>query len=249
MRSLWKLTWMEAKLFLREPEAFFFTLAFPLIMLFVFGSIYGNQPTPYFGGRGMVDVSVPAYMAIVIAITGLMSIPTSVCTDREKGVLRRLRAAPVHPQTILATWVVVFFVVTLTGALLLVVAGKIVYGLRFEGNVLNVFLAFTLSTFSFLAFGFMLASLAPTARTATIVGMVIFFPMVFLSGATIPWQELPEAVQQVGYTLPLTHVVQLLQGLWFGEPWSDHLPKVAVLIGMLIVGVVVSARTFRWERG
>jgi ABC-2 type transport system permease protein len=247
MRGLINLMLIEFKLFLREPEAFFFTLIFPLIMLFVFGSIYGNTPTEYFGGRGMVDVSVPAYMGLIVAITGLMGIPISVATDREKRVLRRLRATPVRPQTILTAWVVVYLAVTLVGALLLIVAGKLVYGLRFEGNALNVFLAFTLSTLAFLAVGFVIASLAPTGRTANIVGMVLFFPMIFFSGATIPWQELPEGVRTVGYALPLTHVVQLLQGLWFAEAWSDHLVKVAVLIVTLIIGVVISARTFRWE--
>lgn len=247
MRGLRNLMLVEFKLFLREPEAFFFTVVFPVLMLLIFGSIYGNEPTDFFGGRGTVDMSVPAYMALVIATTGLMSIPVSVATDREKGVLRRLRAAPVRPQAILTAWVVVYFVVALAGALLLVVVGNGVYNLRFEGNPLNVFLAFTLSTLSFCAFGFMVASLAPTARTATVVGMVLFFPMIFLSGATIPWETFPETVRQAGRLLPLTYVVQLLQGLWFGETWSGHLAKMGVLVTTLMVGVIISAKTFRWE--
>ncbi|GFP24715.1 ABC-2 type transport system permease protein [Candidatus Hakubella thermalkaliphila] len=186
-------------------------------------------------------------MGIIIAITGLMGIPISVATDREKGVLRRLRATPIRPQIILVGWVVVYFAVTLVGALLLVAVGKIVYNLRFDGNALHVFLAFTLGALSFFALGFVIASLAPTGRTANIVGMVLFFPMMFFSGATFPWKMLPEGVQMVGHVLPLTYVVQLLQGLWFAEPWGEHLLKVAVLFGMLIVGVVVSAKTFRWE--
>ncbi len=247
MRGLGKLIWVKLKLFFREPEAFFFTLIFPVLMLFVFGSIYGNEPLDIFGGRGTVDMSVPAYMGIIIATTGLMSIPISVATDREKRVLRRLRTTPVRPHTIITAWLVMYFGITLVGALLLVAAGKLVYDMRFDGNVLYVFLAFTLGTLSFFALGFVVASLAPTGRTANIVGMVLFFPMIFFSGATIPWQTLSEGVQRVGRALPLTYVVQLLQGLWFGEPWSEHLLKVAVLLGMLIVGVVVSAKTFRWD--
>ncbi len=247
MRGIRKLFLIEFKLFLREPEAFFFTLIFPLIMLFVFGSIYGNEPTEYFGGRGMVDVSVPAYMGIIIAVTGLMGIPISVATDREKKVLRRLRATPVRPLTILSAWVAVYFIVTLLGAGLLIAAGKIVYNLRFPGSFASVLLAFTFSILCFLALGFMIASLAPTGRSANIVGMVLFFPMIFFSGATIPWQELPRSVQVVGYVLPLTHVVQLLQGLWFAEAWSEHLLKVAILAATLIIGVGISVKVFRWE--
>ncbi len=247
MRGTMKLMLVEFKLFLREPEAFFFTLVFLLLMLVIFGSIYGNKPTPFFGGRGSVDMSVPAYMAFIIATTGLMSIPIFVATDREKGVLRRLRGTPVRPQAILIARVLVYFVVTLVGALLLVVVAKVFYNLRFEGNPFNVFLAFTLSTLSFSAFGFMVASLAPTARTATVAGMVFFFPMIFLSGATIPAETFPEAVQQVSRILPLTYVVQLLQGLWFGQNWSEVLMNVGVLAITMIVGVGISAKTFRWE--
>lgn len=100
MRGLWKLTLMEAKLFLREPFAAFFTLAFPLMMLFIFGSIYGNEPTPFFNGRGSVDVSVPRYMAMIIASVGMLSIAITLSVYRERGVLRRYRATPLRPQTI-----------------------------------------------------------------------------------------------------------------------------------------------------
>ena len=94
MRGFRKLALVELKLFLREPEAFFFTLIFPLILLFVFGGIFGNQSSEVsaylFGTRGAVDASVPAYMAIIIGVTGLMMIPYLIATYREKGILRRL---------------------------------------------------------------------------------------------------------------------------------------------------------------
>jgi ABC-2 type transport system permease protein len=235
------------KLYLREPMATFFTLVFPLMMLFLFGSIYGNEPTPYFGGRGSVDVSVPGYIAMVIGTVGLLSITIQMATYREKGVLRRYRATPVRPQAILGAEVLVNFVMTLLGTVLLVVAGVLVYDLQFDGNALAVFGAFVLSALSFFAAGFVIAGVAPTARFAQVAGMVIFYPMLFLSGASIPLQELPEAVRSFSRFLPLTHVVTLLQGLWFGEPWGDHLTELAVLFGVLIGGVLLSAKTFRWE--
>ncbi|MEA3453950.1 MAG: ABC transporter permease [Candidatus Caldatribacteriota bacterium] len=247
MRGFKKYLLIEFKLFQREPEAFFFTLIFPLFLLIIFGSIYGNQPTPFFNGHGTVDVSVPAYIGIIIGITGFMNIPISVATEREKGILKRLRATPIRPLTILLGWVSMYFIVTGVGALLLIIAGKIIYNLRFGGSIINIFLAFTLSTLSFLSLGFVIASVAPTARTANIVGMIIFFPMMFLSGATFPSQMMPVVVRQISRFFPLTYVVELLQGLWFGELWADHLSGVIILLGILIMGIVVSAKTFRWE--
>ncbi|MCJ7622969.1 MAG: ABC transporter permease [Anaerolineaceae bacterium] len=247
MRALTKYTWTEIKLFLREPIGAFFTLLFPLMMLFLFGSIYGNTPSPYFNGYGSVDVSVPAYTAMIIGTTGIMGLTITMSAYREKGILRRLRATPLRPQTILAAQVVVIFTMTMAGMLLLVLAGKLVYNMRFDGNPLSVALAFVLGSLSFFSLGFVLASVMPTARTAQVVGMAIFYPMLFLSGAGIPLELLPDGVRKVSNFLPLTHVVTLLRGLWIGDPWSQHITEVIVLASLLAVGVIISARTFRWE--
>jgi ABC-2 type transport system permease protein len=247
MKSLLKMTWMEAKLFLREPVGAFFTLVFPLMMLFLFGSIYGNTPTPLFNGRGTIDISVPAYTAMIIATTGLMGMTITLSAYRENGVLRRLRTTPVSPLIVLAAQVIVLYVMTTIGMLMLIIAGKLVYNLRFEGNALSVLAGFTLGSLSFFAIGFILAGLMPTARTAQVVGMVILYPMLFLSGAGFPRELLPDAIKTVSTFLPLTYVVNLLRGLWIGEPWSAFTSEVIVLAAILVVGVLVSVKTFRWE--
>jgi len=77
--------------------------------------------------------------------------------------------------------------------------------------------------------------------------MAMGYPMLLLSGAFFSVEILPAAVQKVSEFIPLTYVVNLLRGLWYGEPWGQHLLDVGVLVGMLILGIVVSAKTFRWE--
>jgi ABC-2 type transport system permease protein len=247
MKSLLKMTWMETKLFLREPIGAFFTLVFPLMMLFLFGSIYGNEPSQYFNGYGSMDVSVPAYTAMIIGTSGLMSITITMAAYRENGILRRLRATPISPLVVLAAQVIVVFAMTCLGMVLLIVAGKLVYHVRFEGSALSVLAGFVLSSLSFFGLGFILAGIMPTARTAQVVGMVLLYPMLFLSGAGFPRELLPEAIKKVSTFLPLTYVVNLLRGLWIGEAWSNHLLNVGVLTGILIIGVIISAITFRWE--
>jgi ABC-2 type transport system permease protein len=236
VRGLRELTWTEMKLFLREPMASFFTLGFPLMILFLFGGIWGNKPAKEFGGFGYVDMSLPGYTGVIIASTGLITVAVSMAAYREKGILRRLRATPLRPQTILGAQVLVFFVLTAFGMALLIIAGLLVFGLRFGGNALSVFGGFTLSTLSFFSMGFVLAGLMPTARTAQIVSMVLFYPMILLCAAIIPF-----------HILTLTHVVTLLRGLWMGHGWAEHLKEVAVLTGLMVICIVISARTFRWE--
>jgi ABC-2 type transport system permease protein len=247
MRAFWKLTLTQAKLYLREPIAAFFTIVYAPMMLVLFGTIYGNEPTPMFGGRGTVDVSVPAYIGLIILSVGLMGLPIATATSRETGVLRRYRATPLRPATYLAADVLVYFCMTLLGVLLLILVGKIGYRVRFDGHVLSLLASFSLGALSFFAFGFLIASLSPTARIAQTVGMVIAFPMMFVSGATIPLEVLPEGVRHAARFIPLTHVVTLLRGVWAGEVWGEHLTEVIVLLGVLVVGAIVSAKTFRWE--
>jgi ABC-2 type transport system permease protein len=247
MKSLFKMTWMEAKLFLREPVGAFFTLIFPVMMLFLFGSIYGNTPSAIFNGLGTIDISVPAYTAMIIATTGLMGLTITTAAYRETGVLRRLRATPIRPHLVLVAQLIVLFVMTILGMLLLVIAGKLVYNMRFDGNVLSVLAGFALSCMSFFSIGFVLASLVPTARTAQVVGMVLLYPMLFLSGAGFPRELLPETILKVSKYLPLTHVVTLLRGLWVGEAMKSHLSEIGILFGILVLGVLVSIKIFRWE--
>ena len=247
MRGLGKLIWVEAKLYLREPAAAFFTLIFPVGMLLLFGSIYGNEPTPLLGGYGTVDVSVPAYTAMIIATTAFVGLSITVASYRERGVLRRLGITPLRPEAVLAAQVAVLLVMTALGMVLLIIEGKLVYGLHFLGNPASVFLAFVLSCLSMFALGFVLAGLAPTARSAQVIGMGIFYPMIFLSGAGFPRELLPETIRKYSVVLPLTHVVTLLKGLWLGDSWGQHLTEVVVLLALLALGVAVSSRTFRWE--
>jgi ABC-2 type transport system permease protein len=248
MKSLLKMTWMEAKLFLREPVGAFFTLAFPLIMLFIFGTIYSNIPAgPGSGGPDAISSLIPAFMAMVIGITGLMAVTITMATYRENGILRRLRTTPVRPLVVMVAQVAVVFTMTALGTLLLIAAGRLVYHVRFEGSILSMVGGFILGSLSFFGIGFILAGILPTARTAQVVAMVLVYPMLIFSGAAWPRELMPAAVQKVSAFIPLTYVVNLLHGLWTGQPWGNHLLDVGVLVGMLLLGIVISVKTFRWE--
>lgn len=249
MRGLWNLFVMQFKLYLREPVAFFFTLAYPALLLLLFGFIFGNEPDPEFWGWnfGTVDASVPAYAGIIIGTVALMGIPIDTSASRETGVLRRYRATPLHPATYLIASVGVYLAIAALGMGILVVTGKLIFGLRMAGSWFSVLAAFLLSAGSFFSMGYLIASLAPTARVAQTLGMVIFFPMMFLSGAGMPLQLLPEVLQKVSDYLPLSYVVRLIQGLWFGETWSTLWFPALVLVGILVLGTALATRFFRWE--
>jgi len=176
-----------------------------------------------------------------------MPVTITMATYRENGILRRLRTTPASPLMIMAAQVIVVFVMTALGVLLLMIAGKLVYHVQFTGNALSLAAGFTFCSLSFFGIGFVLAGIMPTARTAQIVAMVLMYPMLILSGAGWPRELMPAAVLKISNFLPLTYVINLLRGLWFGESWGQHLLDVGVLAVMLIAGVLISLKTFRWE--
>lgn len=248
MKSLLKMTWVESKLFLREPAAAFFTLIFPLLMLFIFGTIYSNAPIP--GGnsaQSAIGNLIPAFSGMSIGIVGLMPVTITLATYRENGILRRLRTTPVNPLSVMAAQVIVVFVMTVLGVTLLVIAGMAFYHVQFTGNILSLLAGFTLGSLGFFGLGFVLASVMPTARTAQIVGMVLMYPMLILSGAGWPRELMPPAILKVSEFLPLTYVVNLLSGLWNGGTWGAHVTDIIVLVAMLIAGSLISVKLFRWE--
>lgn len=247
MEAFGKLTLTNLKLYLREPISTFFTLAFPPLLVVLFGVMYGNDPSPMFGGYGSMDISMPGYTAMILGTVGFMGVPITISSYRESGVLRRFQATPMRPLTYILADIVANLVTTLLGMVGLVMVGWLLYRVQFEGQVLAVIPAVIFCGLAMFSVGYLIAGLAPGARTAQVVGMVIFYPMVFLSGASIPLEVMPETVQRLASFLPLTYVVKLLRGLWFGDAWGEYLLETAVLAGVLVVCTALAARFFRWE--
>jgi len=247
MRGFRKLTLVNLKLYLREPIATFFTLAFPPLLVVLFGAMYGNDPSPMFGGYGSMDVSMPGYTAMILGTVGFLGVPITISGYRESGVLRRFQATPMRPLTYILADIVANLVTTLLGMMGLVIIGWLLYRVQFEGQVMAVILAVVFCGLAMFSIGYLIAGLAPGARTAQVIGMVVFYPMMFLSGASIPLEVMPETIQRIADFLPLTYVVRLLRGLWFGDAWGEHLIETAVLAGVLLVCTALAARFFRWE--
>jgi ABC-2 type transport system permease protein len=246
MKSLLKLTFVDLKLSARNYISVFFTLAFPLLMLFLFGGIYGNQPAAIFGGHGSVDVTVPGYIAaLIIGTTAFLSLPMDLAAQRQQGVLRRMRATPLPPAWVLISKLVTNLLLSLLGMGLQVAAGAIFFHAYLPENGLAVLLGILLSSLSLYSLGFALASLVRTVNSVRAVSFAVFYPMMFLSGGTIPGALLPETVHTLSKVMPMTYSVNLIQSLWFGNGWD--LTAVLALLGFLVLGVLVSVKLFRWE--
>jgi ABC-2 type transport system permease protein len=247
-RGLWKLTWLEIKIFLREPLGAFGTVFFPVLVFVVVGRLLGGRVTPSSAGvAGFVRVGLPVLASVLIALSGVLSLVTIISIYREGGILKRLRATPLRPQTILTAHVLVKLALTLASMTLLVLAGKRYYPVNINVPVFGFTVALLISTWSILSIGFLIASIVPTARFAQPIGAAILYPMLAVCGLFAPLESLPPALHAVARVLPLTYAVSLLQGIWKGEAWSAHIGDVAGLAAVFVICTALSAKVFRWE--
>ena len=127
--ALWKLTWTEIKLLVREPVTMIFTFAFPLLVLLVLGGIFRSDTVTGGNYRNVLamDYYVPGYIGLVIASIGMISLPVHLATYRERGVLRRLRASGLKELTYFGSQTVVAFLIAVVGGLLVYLLGAVVY--------------------------------------------------------------------------------------------------------------------------
>src|SRR5215469_4149423 len=246
--GLLKLTWLEIKIFLREPLGAIGSIGIPVLVFVVAGRMFGGQvslnPSPI---AGFVRVGLPVLAAVLIALSGVLSLVTIISIYREGGILKRLRATPLRPQAILTAHVLVKLTLTALIMALTVLAGKRYYPVHTHFPVFGFTIALLISTWSILSIGFLIASIVPTARFAQPIGAAILYPMIGLCGLFVPVQSMPPALQVVARVLPLTYAVSLLEGIQKGEAWSTHMCDVAALVVVFAICTALSAKVFRWE--
>jgi ABC-2 type transport system permease protein len=248
LRGLWKLTWIETKIFLREPLGALGTIGIPVLVFLVVGRIVGRRLAPSaLAASGFIGVGLPVLASVLIAISAVLSLVTIISIYREGGILKRLRATPLRPQTILAAHVLVKLLLTAVTLALLILAGKRYYPVGVHVPLFGFTVALLISTWSILSIGFLIASIVPTARFAQPIGAVILYPMIAVSGLLAPVDSLPPALHAVAKVMPLTYTVSLLEGIWKGEAWSAHVNDVVALVAVFIVCTALSAKVFRWE--
>lgn len=249
MRTLVRLSWVELKLFLREPLTVVFSLALPLIILFVLGGVFGNEPSApgeevVYRGVGPMDYYVPAYMALVVASVCVISIPTHLAGNRERGVLKRFHASSVPAWAVAGAEVAVALVLSILSAVILLLAANVAYDFESAASIPAVLGVFALLVAGFAAFGIFLGAVLPTARAAQAIGMLAWFVMLFLGGAGPPPEVLTEAMRAVSEITPLWHAVQMMQDAWLG---LDAGLSWLVFGAIAAVSAGLGLRFFRWE--
>src|SRR4051812_7286204 len=201
LRGFWKLTWLETKIFTREPMGFVGTLIMPLVVFIVLGRAL-SLGRPAAAAAIDVPFNVAIVAAILIAISAVQSLVAIISIYREGGILKRLRSTPLSPITIMGALVVVKLIFTVISLTLLMLAGRRLFPGVMQVNVFSFTLAVVLGTFSILSLGFVIASLVPTARFAQLISAFVLYPMLALSGLFYPVARFPRWLGAIANLLP-----------------------------------------------
>ena len=246
MRTLYKLTWVEIKLFIREPITMAFTFALPLMTLFVMGGVFGNTPDAnLYRGAGPMDYYLPAYIGLVISSIGVLSLPAHLTNYRERGVLKRLRATSISIWSIFGSQLIVSFIIAILGAILMSIVALLIYDAHLPEEPGLLILGFILSVLGFSALGVLLGALLPTTRAAQGLGIILYFVMLMLAGAGPPREVMTAVMQNIGDITPLRYVILMLQDPWLGFGWN--VKSSIVVSGILIAASLISIRFFKWD--
>ena len=252
MSSLFKLTWVELKLFLRDPLTVVFTFALPLLILFILNGVFGNEVTDIdlkentWRGVGPAEYYVPAFIGLAATAIGLIALPVHLAGYRERGVLRRFRASSIPLWSILGSQALVTLLMAAVAAVMLTAASAIAYQTQALPDHPVAFLgAFLLGAGAFASLGVLLGAVLPTARAAQGAGIILFFLQEMLSGAGPPRAVLGGPMHAIGEILPLTRVIVVLQDTWLG--FSLSLGAVVVSFAIVMVSAMLAVRFFRWE--
>lgn len=237
----------ELKLSLRGIDMVIFAICMPLIVLIILGVIYGDK-TAFDGARyTFLEQSFGALTTIAICAGGVMGLPLVVSEYRNRKILKRFKVTPVSPAMILVVQVVIYTIYSVVSLVLLYATAAIFFGFEMGGSWLHFLGGYILVMLSMFSIGMMVGGISPNTKIAGVVASVLYFPMLIFSGATLPYEVMPDVLQKVADVMPLTQGIKLLKAASLGLPVDSVLAPVIIMVVIAIICTAISIRFFKWE--
>jgi ABC-2 type transport system permease protein len=239
----------DQKVFWRNPASVFFTVMLPLIFLFIFATIFGNDEIEERGVK-TTTYYVPAIISLAVVSATAVSLAINLTEDRERGLLKRVRGTPLPSSVFVAGRVGNSLVISVLMVVLVAILGRLVYGVSLPDQTIPAILVtLAVGAFSFSCIGFALTAIIPSEDAAPAVTNALLLPLYFISGVFIPDSEIPSGVLQVADVFPVRHFFEA-----FFTAWDPNTSGVGFEFGNLAIvaawgalGLVLALRFFRWE--
>jgi ABC-2 type transport system permease protein len=239
----------DQKVFWRNPASVFFTVMLPLIFLFIFATIFGNDDIEERGVK-TTTYYVPAIITLAVISATTQSLAINLTQDRERGLLKRARGTPLPTPVFVAGRVGNSLVVSVLMVILVAVIGKLVYDVSLpDQTVPAVLVTLAVGAAAFSCLGFALTTIIPSEDAAPAVTNATVLPLYFISGVFIPDSEIPQGVLSVADLFPIRHFFEAFFTAWdpnttgAGIEWG----QLAIVAAWGVFGLLVALRLFRWE--
>lgn len=237
----------ELKLSLRGMDMFIFAICMPVIAMVILGIIYGDKLAFEGAGYTFLQQSFGAVATIAICAGGVMGLPLVVSDYRHKKILKRFKVTPINPALILAVHVAIYALYSVLSLLLVYGTAAVFFGYQLRGSWLQFLGAYFLVMLSMFSIGLLVGGVAPDIRTASVLASILYFPMLIFSGATLPYEVMPSALQKAADLLPLTQGIKLLKAVSLGLPVNGVLLPVVLMIVLAVICISIAISFFRWE--
>jgi ABC-2 type transport system permease protein len=241
-----QLTRVEFKLFLREKVGPVWGVAFPILLLVIFGFIPSfKKVLDGSGGLTVLDTYIPVLVVMSLALLGFISLPLTLVSYRERGILRRLETTPAGPLRVLGAQLIVNFGMAIVTLVVLLTVARLAYGVPLPRQFGGWIIAALFASAEVLAMGLFVASIGSTPRAAAAIGNVLFYPMMFFCGLWLPIPAMPETLQHVAHAFPTGAAWESFQQAALGN-WPPAL-ALGTMAAWAVAFGVIAARLFRWE--
>ena len=237
----------EMKLSLRDMNMVIFAICIPLVVLIILGVIYGNKPAFEGAEYTFLEQSFGALTTIAVCAGGVMGLPLVVSDYRNRKILKRFKVTPVSPAMILAVQVVIYTIYSVASFILLYIVSALFFGFHMGGSMIVFLGGYLLVMLSIFSIGMMVGGISPNSQTASVIASLLYFPMLIFSGATLPYEVMPSALQKVADILPLTQGIKLLKAASLGLPIENVFVPIIVMVVLAAICIGVSLRFFKWE--
>jgi len=239
----------DQKVFWRNPASVFFTVMLPLIFLFIFATIFGNDEIEERGVK-TTTYYVPAIIALAIISASTQSLAINLTEDRERGLLKRVRGTPLPVPVFVAGRVGNSLLIALLMLVVVAALGRLVYGVSIPTTTIPaVLVTVAVGAFAFCCLGFAMTTIIPSEDAAPAITNALILPLYFISGIFIPDSEIPSGVLQVADVFPIRPFFEAFFTAW--DPSTTgagfELGHLAVVAAWGIAGLVISVLFFRWE--
>lgn len=245
MKRFLKLYMIEQKLALRSGDMLLLGVAMPVGIMILINMIAGQKQA----GEGFtyLESSFASLIAVGICAAAFMGIPLTIADYRDKKILKHFFTTPCSPMWILGSDVLCGAVTAMLSATSVSLVSVLFLGYKMRGNILGFIGAWFLTLVSMFSIGLLMASLCRTVKSVNAVTTLVYFPMLFLSGATIPYELFPGGLQKVANILPLTQGIKLMKAVSMGMEMDSIWKIVVLLVGITLVCTTISVKTFQWE--